>query len=43
MQKHFYVFLQYVLKQYPIGKIVMVLDNARIHHASLIQPFSRGT
>ncbi|GAA3315699.1 hypothetical protein GCM10020331_011130 [Ectobacillus funiculus] len=24
-------------------KIVMVLDNARIHHASLIQPFSRGT
>jgi transposase len=32
-------FLQYVLKQYPTGKIVMVLDNARIHHASFIQPF----
>jgi transposase len=32
-------FLQHVLKQYPTGKIVMVLDNARIHHARLIQPF----
>lgn len=28
-----------VLKQYPTGKIVMVLDNACIHHAHLIQPF----
>mgnify|MGYP003350969765 CR=1 FL=1 len=32
-------FLQYVLQQYPIGKIVLVLDNARIHHAKLVQPF----
>ena len=24
---------------YPTGKIAMVLDNARIHHAKLIQPF----
>jgi transposase len=28
-----------VLKKYPSDKIVMVLDNARIHHAKLIQPF----
>ena len=32
-------FLHYVVEQYPTGKIVMVLDNARIHHAKLIQPF----
>ncbi len=28
-----------VLNIYPKGKIVMVLDNARIHHVKLIQPF----
>ncbi len=32
-------FLKEVLIQYPTGKIVMILDNARIHHAKLIQPF----
>ena len=32
-------FLEHVLKEYPTGKIVLVLDNARIHHAKLIQPF----
>ncbi|MDE5977433.1 MAG: IS630 family transposase, partial [Turicibacter sp.] len=32
-------FLKNVLKQYPTGKIVIILDNARIHHAKLIQPF----
>ena len=32
-------FLKNVLKQYPKGKIVMILDNAKIHHAKLIQPF----
>jgi putative transposase len=32
-------FLKQVLKQYPNGKIAMILDNARIHHAKLIQPF----
>lgn len=32
-------FLKSVLKKYPTGKIVMILDNARIHHAKLIQPF----
>lgn len=32
-------FLKNVLIRYPVGKIVMVLDNARIHHAKLIQPF----
>lgn len=35
----FLCFLQQVLLVYPVGKIVMVLDNARIHHAKLIQPF----
>lgn len=35
----FLSFLSNVLKQYPKGKCVMILDNARIHHAKLIQPF----
>ncbi|GIO23385.1 hypothetical protein J11TS1_19660 [Oceanobacillus sp. J11TS1] len=36
------VFLEFskqVFWKYPSGKIVMILDNARIHHAKLIQPF----
>lgn len=37
--KVFLRFLQKVLTHYPTGKIVMILDNARIHHAKLIQPF----
>lgn len=37
--KVFEGFLKNVLAQYPTGKIVMILDNARIHHAKLIQPF----
>lgn len=32
-------FLKSVLVLYPTGKIVMVLDNARIHHAKLVQSF----
>ncbi len=32
-------FLKQVLQQYPNGKIAMILDNARIHHAKLIQSF----
>ncbi|MFU2154706.1 IS630 family transposase, partial [Paenibacillus larvae] len=32
-------FLQKVISKYPDGKIVMVLDNARIHHAKLLHPF----
>ena len=35
----FLSFLEQVLAHYPQGKIVMILDNARIHHAKLIQPF----
>ena len=35
----FLEFLKTTLKQYPQGKIVMILDNARIHHAKLVQPF----
>jgi transposase len=30
-------FLKNILLKYPAGKIVMVLDNARIHHAKLLQ------
>lgn len=32
-------FLEKTLSLYPTGKVVMILDNARIHHAKLIQPF----
>ena len=32
-------FLQKVVAQYQTGKIVIVLDNARIHHAKLLQPY----
>lgn len=35
----FLAFLNTVLESYPTGKIVMVLDNARIHHAKLLEPF----
>ena len=35
----FLKFLENILAKYPTGKIVMILDNARIHHAKLIQPF----
>jgi transposase len=33
------VFLKDILEQYPTGKIVVILDNARIHHAKLLEPF----
>lgn len=32
-------FLENVLSKYQTGTLVIVLDNARIHHAKLIQPF----
>lgn len=32
-------FLKTVLHKYPCGKIVMILDNAKIHHAKLLQDF----
>jgi transposase len=35
----FMKFLENVLSLYPTGKIVMILDNARIHHAKLLQSF----
>jgi transposase len=35
----FLAFLQKVLTAYPTGKLVLVLDNARIHHAKLLRPF----
>ncbi|MBL1230056.1 IS630 family transposase [Enterococcus sp. BWB1-3] len=37
--KVFLTFLEKVLTLYPKGKIVMVLDNARVHHAKLLVPF----
>ncbi|WP_084389066.1 transposase [Fusibacter sp. 3D3] len=27
------------MQNYPTGKIVMILDNSRIHHAKLLHPF----
>lgn len=35
----FLAFLEKVMARYPNERIVMVLDNARIHHAKFIQPF----
>ena len=35
----FLKFLENVLKEYPNGKVVLILNHARIHHAKLIQPF----
>lgn len=32
-------FLKTVLTQYPKGRIVSILDNTKIHHVKLIQPF----
>ena len=32
-------FLKNILKLYPVGKIVMILDNSRIHHAILLESF----
>lgn len=37
--RFFLIFLENVLKEYPSGKVVLIFDNARIHHAKLIQPF----
>ena len=37
--KTFLSFLKKVLVLYPNGKIIMVLDNARIHHAVLLNDF----
>lgn len=35
----FLSFLQAVVDQHPKEKMVLILDNARIHHAKLLQPF----
>ena len=35
----FLSFLEKVIVRYPNERIVMVLDNARIHHAKLLRPF----
>ena len=35
----FLSFLHNVLKKYPTGEIVMILDNAKIHHAKLLTEF----
>lgn len=37
--KEFLSFLEKLLEKYPNQKIVIILDNAKIHHAALIQPF----
>ncbi|MDT2294748.1 transposase [Paenibacillus larvae] len=38
----FLSFLQKVLATYPTGKLALVLDNARIHHAKLLRPFPKS-
>jgi len=35
----FLTFLEKVLVLYPTGKIVMVLDNSKVHHATLLKDF----
>lgn len=35
----FLTFLGKVASAYPTGKIVLILDNARIHHAKILEPF----
>ena len=35
----FHSFLKNVIKMYPEKHIVMILDNAKIHHAKLLKPF----
>ena len=35
----FLEFLKQILELYPTGKVILVLDNARIHHAKLLKPF----
>ncbi len=37
--KEFLSFLEKVIAKYHGERIVMILDNAKIHHAALIQPF----
>ena len=38
----FLSFLKNVMEKYPTGKVVMVLDNARIHHAKLLGSYLEG-
>lgn len=35
----FLEFLKKIVNRYSTGKIVILLDNARIHHAKLLEPF----
>lgn len=35
----FLEFLKQILELYPTGKFILILDNARIHHAKLLKPF----
>lgn len=35
----FLSFLKKIILSYPVGKTVMVLVNARIHHAKLLEPY----
>ena len=38
----FLSFLKNVLIKYPEGKIVMVLDNSKVHHAEMLKEFLEG-
>lgn len=37
--KTFLRFLKRIVSEYPTGKTVIILDNARIHHAKMLKPF----
>jgi hypothetical protein len=37
--KTFLTFLRKVIAAYPIGNIVLILENTQIHHAKLLEPF----
>ncbi|BFH69771.1 hypothetical protein J27TS7_57130 [Paenibacillus dendritiformis] len=39
----FLKFSNKVLEAYPSGTITMILDNARIHHAKLLESFLKET
>jgi len=38
----FLKFLERTLELYPSGKVVMVLDNSKVHHAKLLQEFLKN-
>ncbi|MDT2238688.1 transposase [Paenibacillus larvae] len=42
LKRFFRFFFKRCLATYPTGKLALVLDNARIHHAKLLRPFPKS-